>query len=78
MARASRVVQSPGVHQCIALHIPICNYESIYDGIAVASPGGHLMTGAVATADVLPQHRRPQAPRVVFEVLQAQRDRSKL
>eukprot|EP00959_Pyramimonas_sp_CCMP1952_P243837 5097171-Pyramimonas_sp.AAC.1 len=31
----------------------------------------------MATADVLPQHRRPRAPRLVLEVLVAQRDHSK-
>eukprot|EP00959_Pyramimonas_sp_CCMP1952_P356989 7475123-Pyramimonas_sp.AAC.1 len=31
------------------------------------------MTGALVTAGALRQHRRPRAPRVVLEVLQAQR-----
>eukprot|EP00959_Pyramimonas_sp_CCMP1952_P450836 9439161-Pyramimonas_sp.AAC.1 len=54
VARVSRVAQSPGVHQRIPIivrHVLICSNERIYDGIAVASPGGHLMTEAAMTAD---------------------------
>eukprot|EP00959_Pyramimonas_sp_CCMP1952_P044009 919819-Pyramimonas_sp.AAC.1 len=36
------------------------------------------MAGAVMTADVLREHRRPRRPRGVLEVLQAQRDHGKL
>eukprot|EP00959_Pyramimonas_sp_CCMP1952_P164931 3447618-Pyramimonas_sp.AAC.1 len=64
MARESRVFQSPGVHQHIPIivrHLLICSNERIYDGIAVASLGSHLMTGAVMTADMFRQYRRLRA-----------------
>eukprot|EP00959_Pyramimonas_sp_CCMP1952_P458688 9477042-Pyramimonas_sp.AAC.1 len=65
-ARAGRVVQSPGVHQhmpIIVRHLLICGNERIYADLAVAPLGSHLVTGAVMTADVLRQCRRPRAPR---------------
>eukprot|EP00959_Pyramimonas_sp_CCMP1952_P391460 8203532-Pyramimonas_sp.AAC.1 len=75
MARVGWVVQSPDVQRhvpVIVRKILICSNERIYDGIGVASSCSQSMTGAMVTANVLSQHRRPREPRAFLEVLQAQ------
>eukprot|EP00959_Pyramimonas_sp_CCMP1952_P382894 8023069-Pyramimonas_sp.AAC.1 len=58
-ARASRIVQRSGVHQhapIIVRRVLICSNERIHDGVGVVPSGGHIMTGATATANALAQH----------------------